>query len=106
MTDISIDPQASRLAAEQFGPAATLHFAKQIEAKARALADARAKRSSVADRIHIEPGNRPSDTRVVMSVTGRDGSEVAPHLEWGYRNHASGRMVPGKHILRDATFGG
>ncbi|MCO6558484.1 MAG: hypothetical protein J6575_03485 [Bifidobacterium sp.] len=105
MTYVKIDPKASRHIAEQFGPKATRFFAEQIAAKARMLADARAKRSSVSDRINVEHGNRPQDARVVMSVRGGDGSEVAAHLEWGYVNARSGKRIPGKHILRDATFG-
>jgi hypothetical protein len=111
---VTIDRDASTRAAQDFGKEATGVVALDILSKARGLAPARAKRSSVAGRIKLEPGGRPQDTRIVMSVeelreNGHGVMElvdVAPHLEWGYTDSRSGKHVPGKHILRDATFGG
>lgn len=111
---VTIDRNASTRAAEDFGKQATGVVALDILSKAKGLAAARAKHSSVAGRIKLEAGGRPQDTRVVMSVPeprkNRHGVleivDVAPHLEWGYTDARSGRHVAGKHILRDATFGG
>lgn len=110
---VKIDRDASTRAARDFGKEVTLKVAMMILAKARGFAGARAKRSSVAGRINLAEGGRPQDTRVVMSVPefrqNRHGllelHDVAAHLEWGYVDSRSGKHVPGKHILRDATFG-
>lgn len=92
--------------AERFGPRITRDHANRIRGRARVLADARAKRSSVSDRIDLTVHHHGTDHRVVMSVHGRDGSQIASFLEWGYHNVRADRRIPGLHILRDAAFGG
>ncbi len=55
-----------------FGAEATRPVAEKVEAKAKALADMKAKHSSVADRIDISTHAHGTHTAVIMSVTGRD----------------------------------
>lgn len=104
MAYVRVDHDIGRKVALMFGPEATRPFADKVHAKAMANATARATHSSVADRIDISV--RPTHAqgwRVAMSVTGRDGSQVAAHLEFGYFNVRAGRHLPGKHIMRDAV---
>lgn len=93
--------------AQLFGGKATRPYGERCLAKARALANARAKHSSVAGDIDLSLHGHGTHTAVIMSVQGRhaDGSpsgEVASHLEFGAYNTWAGRWIPGKHIMRDA----
>ena len=83
------------------------------EAKAKGLADVKAKHSSVADRIDISTHAHGTHTAVIMSVKGRDGSEIASHLEFGYFNrwleHKYGikspsAWMPGLFIMSEAKY--
>lgn len=92
--------------AQMYGPAVTRREADIIAGKAKSLADARAKHSSVADRIDISAHANGTHHAVIMSVHGRDGKQVATHLEFGYFNEWAQRRLPGMHIMRDAAMGG
>lgn len=96
-----------------FGAEATRPIGLKVEAKAKALADVKAKHSSVADRIDISTHAHGTHTAVIMSVSGRDGSEIAPYLEFGYFNrwleHKYGikspaAWMPGLHIMSEAKY--
>ncbi|NEG55467.1 hypothetical protein [Bifidobacterium platyrrhinorum] len=96
-----------------FGAKATEPIGLKVEAKAKGLADAKAKHSSVADRIDISHHAHGSHTAVVMSVKGRDKSQIASHLEFGYFNrwleHKYGiksplAWMPGLHIMSEAKY--
>lgn len=103
---VRIDPHIGTKVADRFGPRITRDHANRIQVRAKALADARAKHSSVADRIDLSVHHHGTDHRVVLSVRGRDGSQIASFLEWGYHNVRADRDMPGLHIMRDAAFGG
>lgn len=104
---VRVKPGVGREVAERFGATVTRRHALVVAGKAKALADARAKRSSVADRIDVtvRPG-AAQDTRVLLSVIGRNGEQIAAHLEFGYFNKWAQRRLAGLHIMRDAAFGG
>lgn len=96
-----------------FGADVTRPVGARIETKAKAIANAKAKHSSVADDISISAHAYGSHTAVVMSVTGRDGSEVASHLEFGYFNNWLSNKygwkdprawMPGLHIMSEAKY--
>lgn len=96
-----------------FGAEATRPIGLKIEAKAKALADVKAKHSSVANRIDISTHAHGTHTAVIMSVKGRDGSEIASHLEFGYFNrwleHKYGikspsAWMPGLFIMSKAKY--
>lgn len=104
---VRLHPKLGTEVALAFGRQATRPFADKVNARAKGLADARAVHSSVAGRIDITTrANHAQGWRVAMRVTGRDGSQVAPHLEFGYFNVRAQRHLPGKHIMRDAAMGG
>lgn len=97
--------------ARMFGPEATRRIGERVLVKARANAVAAAKHSSVADRIEIGLHAHGVHTHVIMSVIGRDGSQIASHLEFGYFNEwlenkygqNDGRAwMPGLHIMGNA----
>lgn len=96
-----------------FGAEATRPVAEKVEAKAKALADMKAKHSSVANRIDISTHAHGTHTAVIMSVKGRAGSEIASHLEFGYFNrwleHKYGiksplAWMPGLFIMSEAKY--
>lgn len=96
-----------------FGADATRPVGMKVEAKAKGLAGAQAKHSSVADRIDIGSHAHGSHTEVVMSVIGRDGSQIASHLEFGYHNSWLVRKygegspltwIPGMFIMSKAKY--
>lgn len=97
-----------------FGAEATRPAAARIEAKAKALADAKAKHSSVADRIDISTHAYGSHHTVVLSVIGRDKkTQVASHLEFGYFNRwlelkygikSPRAWMPGLFIMSEARY--
>lgn len=96
-----------------FGAEATRPTALKVEAKAKALADAKAKHSSVAGRIEIGAHAHGSHHSVELSVIGRDGSQVASHLEFGYFNRwleakygikSPRAWMPGLFILSEAKY--
>ena len=91
--------------AKMYGPELTRRAAVHSVSAVRAKANEAATHSSVADRIEV------SVRKVGMSVMGRDGTQVAPHLEFGYFNrwleHKYGprdprARIPGKHIMFDS----
>lgn len=99
--------------ARMFGAEATMPVGAKIEARAKVLADARAKHNSVADRIDITRHARGAHTAVVMSVKGRDVPEIASHLEFGYFNrwlehkygiHSPMAWMPGLFIMSEAKY--
>lgn len=115
MGDVKLKPARvlNRDIAILFGGEATRPTALKVEAKAKALADVKAKHSSVADRIDISTHAHGSHTAVLMSVRGRDGSQIAPHLEFGYFNrwleHKYGiksprAWMPGLFIMSEAKY--
>ncbi|OZG68276.1 hypothetical protein [Bifidobacterium eulemuris] len=96
-----------------FGAEVTRPKALKVAARAKALADAKAKHSSVADRIDISVHGVGIHHAVVMSVTGRDGSQVAGHLEFGYFNkwlenkygiRSPRAWMPGLFIMSEAKY--
>lgn len=91
--------------AMRFGGKATAPHAEKVEARAKALANARAVHSSVADRIDISTHAHGTHTSVIMSVLGRDNSQIAAHLEFGYFNKWAQRHLPGKFIMSEAKYG-
>ncbi|WP_051921057.1 hypothetical protein [Bifidobacterium cuniculi] len=95
--------------AEEFGPAITDREASKVMARAKALAVTAAigrnPGHSVADHISFGKQYHGIDTLVVMSVTGRDGSEVAAAHEFGAYNVQARRFVPGHHVMQRAARG-
>lgn len=94
-----------------FGQGITMPEAKRIQARAKARADMVAKHSSVSDRIDISVHAHGSHSAAVMSVIGRDGSQIASHLEFGYFNRwlenrygirSPLAWMPGLHIMSGA----
>lgn len=99
--------------ARMFGPPATRRKALVIQARAKALADAKAIRSSVADDIDVSVHAHGSHTAVILSVKGRNGVEIASALEFGYFNewlehkygiHSALAWMPGLHIMAEAKY--
>lgn len=95
------------------GSEVTRPVALKIEAKAKSLADMRAKHSSVADRIDIGAHAHGTHHHVVMSVTGRNGAQIASALEFGYFNewlenrygrHSPAAWMPGLFIMTEAKY--
>lgn len=113
---VRLHPKLSTEVALRYGRDITQPYAMRRLGKAKALADARAKHSSVAGRISLTV--RPNHTqgwRLVMSVEGRvmnvEGRDipypqVASALEFGYFNTWANRRLPGMHIMRDTALGG
>lgn len=96
-----------------FGAKATTPIGVKVEAKAKGLADAKAKHSSVAGRIDISHHAHGSHTAVVMSVEGRNVPEIASYLEFGYFNrwlehkygiHSPRAWMPGLFIMSEARY--
>jgi len=102
---VRLRPDLNARVAETFGGKVTRPHALKVQARAKALADMRAKHSSVADRININVHARGSHTSVVMSVTGRDGSQIASYLEYGYFNLRAQRHLPGMYVMSEAKYG-
>ena len=111
---VRLKPNLNLVIADKFGGTATRPHALKVEAKAKALADAKAKHSSVAGDIDISMHAHGTHTAVVMSVTGRDGRQIASHLEFGYYNrwlerkhgeHSPLARMPGLHIMSEARYG-
>lgn len=109
LTYVHIPDHVSTQAALMFGERATDKAAHMIAVRARELASERAKRSSVANRIHIRVKRYegvPIDRRVEVSVKGRNGAEIASLLEFGGWMHPrSGKRMAGMHFMRDAAIG-
>lgn len=91
--------------AMRFGGKATAPHAEKVEARAKALANARAVHSSVADRIDLSTHAHGTHNSVIMSVTGRNGAQIASYLEFGYFNDWAQRKLPGKFIMSEAKYG-
>lgn len=104
MGSVNLKPGLDGDIARMFGAEATRPTGERIEAKAKALADAKAKHSSVADRIDIGSHAAGMHTNVTMSVLGRDKSQIASHLEFGYFNVWAQRRLPGMHIMAEAKY--
>lgn len=102
---VRLRPDLNARVAETFGGKVTRPHALKVQARAKALADMRAKHSSVADRININVHAHGSHTSVVMSVTGRNGSQIASYLEYGYFNLRAQRHLPGMYVMSEAKYG-
>lgn len=102
---VRLRPDLNARVAETFGGKVTRPHALKVQARAKALADMRAKHSSVADRININVHAHGSHTSVVMSVTGRDGSQIASYLEYGDFNLRAQRHLPGMYVMSEAKYG-
>lgn len=107
---VRLKPDLNRQIYMRFGGKATRPHAEKALAKARAIADAEAKHSSVAGDIELNVHAHGSHTGVVMSVEGhhQDGSpsgQVASHLEFGYFNVWAQRYMPGLRIMSRAKYG-
>ena len=61
-------------------------------------------RADLSDRIDvsIRPGHM-QDHHVVLSVKGREGTEIASALEFGYVNNRAGRRLAGMHSMRNVA---
>lgn len=105
MGSVRLRPDLNAKVAETFGGKVTRSHALKVQARAKVLADMRAKHSSVADRINIDVHAHGSHTSVVMSVTGRDGSQIASYLEYGYFNLRAQRHLPGMYVMSEAKYG-
>lgn len=97
--------------AKMYGPELTRRAAIHSVSAVRAKANEAATHSSVADRIEVSVRKVGWHHQIVMSVMGCDGTQVAPHLEFGYFNrwleHKYGprdprARIPGKHIMFDS----
>lgn len=101
---VELDPDFSRQIAELFGPRLTEEVARKVEAKAKALAEARAKNGNpLTDHMSFSTHYHGIDHEVSLSVTGRTGDEVAPFLEYGFVHNRTGKFIPGIHVMRDAA---
>ena len=94
---VRLKPDLNLQIAKRFGGKATRPHALKVEAKAKALASAKAVHSSV-----------------IMSVIGRNGVQIASLLEFGYFNNwlenKYGENDPrahmqGKYIMSEAKYG-
>lgn len=110
---VSVKPDLDLLVALKFGAMATRPAAKRVESKARMLAVAKAKHSSVADRIDISTHAAGIHHSVILSVHGRDESQIASYLEFGYFNrwlehkygiHSPRAWMPGLFIMSEAKY--
>ena len=110
---VSVKPNLDLLVALRFGADATAPPARRVESKARALAVEKAKHSSVADRIDVSTHAMGIHHSVVLSVHGRDGSQIASYLEFGYFNrwlenkygiHSPSAWMPGLFIMSEAKY--
>lgn len=95
--------------AKMYGPELTRRAAVHSVSAVRAKANEAATHSSVADRIEVSVRKVGWHHQIVMSVMGRDGTQVAPHLEFGYFSGLNTSMglvirerIPGKHIMFDS----
>lgn len=99
--------------ARLFGAPVAARHALVVQQAAKRNADIAAKHSSVANRITIGVHAHGTHSMVVMSVTGRDGTPIASHLEFGYYNQwlenklgprSPGAWMPGLHIMGNARY--
>ena len=93
---VKLYPDLNARVAETFGGKVTRPHALKVQARAKALADMRAKHSSVADRININ---------VHAHGSGREGSQIASYLEYGYFNLRAQRHLPGMYVMSEAKYG-
>lgn len=90
--------------ARWFGPDATMRHAKVVLSRAKALEDARAKHSSVSDRLSVTTHAGGIHHMVELSVIGGNGVQVAKAHEFGAFNERAGEWVDGHHAMRDAAY--
>lgn len=97
-----------------FGPAITRKAAE----KAAVMVKRQIRAGTVDDRNHavaradltgridvsVKPGYA-QDSTVVLSVTNREGDEIASHLEFGYVNNWAKRRLAGMHSMRNVAAG-
>ncbi len=112
MGRVTIRPGIGRDIALLFGPAITLAAAEKaaVMVKAQMMAGTvndhnhAVARADLSDRIDvsIRPGYA-QDHQVVLSVKGREGTEIASHLEFGYVNNRAGRRLAGMHSMRNVA---
>ena len=112
MGRVTIKPRIGRDIALLFGPEITLEAAE----KAAVMVKAQMRAGTVNDRNHavaradlsdridvsIRPGHM-QDHQVVLSVKGREGTEIASALEFGYVNNRAGRRLAGMHSMRNVA---
>lgn len=110
---VKITPGLNFLILQRFGAKATKPAAARVASSAKMLAAAKAKHSSVADRINITVHAYGTHHAVIMSVNGRDGEQIASFLEFGYFNrwleHKYGikdprAWMPGLRIMSEAKY--
>lgn len=112
MGRVTIRPGIGRDVALMFGPSITLAAAEEaavmvkmqmgvgtVDDRNHAVA-----RADLTDRIDVSvrPGHA-QDHSVVLSVKGREGTEIASHLEFGYVNNRAGRRLAGMHSMRNVA---
>lgn len=111
---VRLKPDLNLQIAKRFGGKATRPHALKVEAKAKALASAKAVHSSVADSIEFSTHAHGIHSSVIMSVIGRNGVQIASLLEFGYFNNwlenKYGENDPrahmqGKYIMSEAKYG-
>ena len=51
----------------------------------------------------MSPYVHAQDHQVVLSIKGREGTEIASALEFGYVNNRAGRRLAGMHSMRNVA---
>ena len=111
---VRLKPDLNLQIAKRFGGKATRPHALKVEAKAKALASARAVNSSVADRIEFSTHAHGIHSSVIVRVIGLNGVQIASLLEFGYFNnwwenkygeHDFRAHMQGKYIMSEAKYG-
>lgn len=112
MGRVTIKPRIGRDIALMFGPSITLAAAEKAAVMVKTQMGAgtvndrnhAVARADLSDRIDvsIRPGHA-QDHQVVLSVKGREGTEIASALEFGYVNNRAGRRLAGMHSMRNVA---
>ncbi|WP_152593285.1 hypothetical protein [Bifidobacterium magnum] len=108
---MKINENVGRDIAIMFGPELTGELAEKGAAKLRAAVLAKAADPTVgtvvganlADNVHVESRMTGWHHQIVLSVTGRRGTEVASHLEFGYVNYWAKRYLRGMHVMPEVA---
>lgn len=112
MGRVTVKSHVGRDIALMFGPALT----REVAENAARMVRQQVRAGTVDDRNHavaradltgridvsVKPGYA-QDSMVVLSVTNREGAEIASHLEFGYVNNWAKRRLAGMHSMRDVA---
>ncbi|MBT1161210.1 hypothetical protein [Bifidobacterium sp. SO1] len=108
MGRVTVNKHVGRDIARLFGPQLTA----KVAAKGAPLLATNIRAATVDDRNHavaradltgnvsIETFKRAYNHQIVLSVTGREGKEIASLLEFGYFNERANRHMKGLHAAR------